>query len=265
MLSWDIRSASQRSRPHNSTTKTGIDSISNKGAKMENHGDDEITGQVDEESSISSDNVIYHLILEGLDVSYRIDCNSNVLVEKVSKVISNSKPLIKWEYTIPCSNATRSSSFYTCGLVAQNFVTFIAYLRIKTVTDFFFLNFIAGNQRLDHAMSQLIQLLAINSLFFPFLIFLRVHERIGIAAFTIIEMQLHLLIYKQARPARQMYTLLQQRYGTQRFRAHVSGSCLQKSWDSLLLKKGMRYKLNMFASGYWSFSFHTAACLAFWS
>lgn len=46
----------------------------------------------DEETSVCrsdqgptpSKHVIYHLILEGLDLSYRIDGNGNVIVEKVS-------------------------------------------------------------------------------------------------------------------------------------------------------------------------------------
>lgn len=37
-----------------------------------------------ESQSPSFHDVIYHLVLEGLDVSYRIDSIGNVLVEKVS-------------------------------------------------------------------------------------------------------------------------------------------------------------------------------------
>ncbi|KAL3535319.1 hypothetical protein ACH5RR_003780 [Cinchona calisaya] len=79
VLSWDIRSVSQRSQPHNSIIKSGL----------KNHDGDEISGNGSEEVSTSSDNVVYHLILEGLDVSYRIDCNSNVVVEKVSRLSQN--------------------------------------------------------------------------------------------------------------------------------------------------------------------------------
>lgn len=39
------------------------------------------------EPSLYSKDVTYHLILEGLDVSYRIDDNSNVIVEKVSTLL----------------------------------------------------------------------------------------------------------------------------------------------------------------------------------
>ena len=91
MLSWDIRSVSQRIQPHNSITKTGIDSINDTAAKLEDHEDDEISGQGGGEESVSSDDVIYHLILEGLDVSYRIDCNSDVIVEKASLCLSQNQ------------------------------------------------------------------------------------------------------------------------------------------------------------------------------
>ncbi|XP_027066436.1 uncharacterized protein [Coffea arabica] len=91
VLSWDIRSVSQRSRPHNSITRTGIDSINDTAAKLEDHEDDEISGQGGGGESISSDDVIYHLILEGLDVSYRIDCDSNVIVEKASLCLSQNE------------------------------------------------------------------------------------------------------------------------------------------------------------------------------
>ncbi|XP_027070368.1 uncharacterized protein [Coffea arabica] len=91
VLSWDIRSVSQRIQPHNSITKTGIDSINDTAAKLEDHEDDEISGQGGGEESVSSDDVIYHLILEGLDVSYRIDCNSDVIVEKASLCLSQNQ------------------------------------------------------------------------------------------------------------------------------------------------------------------------------
>ncbi|CDP02925.1 unnamed protein product [Coffea canephora] len=91
VLSWDIRSVSQRSRPHNSITRTGIDSINDTAAKLEDHEDDEISGQGGGGESISSDDVIYHLILDGLDVSYRIDCDSNVIVEKASLCLSQNE------------------------------------------------------------------------------------------------------------------------------------------------------------------------------
>ncbi|KAI5675411.1 hypothetical protein M9H77_06361 [Catharanthus roseus] len=97
VLTWDIRSASQRSRPHNSIIKTENESTDNDSSPTpENYEEDEITGDLDNEVHISNDTVIYHLILEGLDVSYRIDCNGNVLVDNVSLStrIQNSNKII---------------------------------------------------------------------------------------------------------------------------------------------------------------------------
>ncbi|CAN7133064.1 hypothetical protein BRARA_H01499 [Brassica rapa] len=51
VLSWDIRSMSQRNKPHDTS---------------------------------GADSTVYHLILEGLDVSYMIDNESNILVQDVS-------------------------------------------------------------------------------------------------------------------------------------------------------------------------------------
>ncbi|GER38049.1 Nef-associated protein [Striga asiatica] len=95
VLSWDIRSVSQRTRPHQPKAKVEAETMSY-------DDDDDIemivnrldnNSQEDEASengvgelvfSPTSDDVVYHLILEGLNVSYRIDSTSNVLVEKVS-------------------------------------------------------------------------------------------------------------------------------------------------------------------------------------
>ncbi|CAH2077726.1 unnamed protein product [Thlaspi arvense] len=51
VLSWDIRSMSQRNKPQDTS---------------------------------DADNIVYHLVLEGLDVSYMIDNESNILVQDVS-------------------------------------------------------------------------------------------------------------------------------------------------------------------------------------
>ncbi|KAF2588483.1 hypothetical protein F2Q70_00039765 [Brassica cretica] len=51
VLSWDIRSMSQRNKPQDTS---------------------------------DADSTVYHLILEGLDVSYMIDNESNILVQDVS-------------------------------------------------------------------------------------------------------------------------------------------------------------------------------------
>lgn len=88
VLSWDIRSVSQRkNQPHNSIVQTD-DARTNDNAstseKYEGEEDETCGDGGDEEGYISHGNIAYHLVLEGMDVSYRIDCNSNVIVEKVS-------------------------------------------------------------------------------------------------------------------------------------------------------------------------------------
>lgn len=73
VLSWDIRSVSQRSRPH----------VRIEGGRSDDDGSNEEGGKNDGESCIRR-SIVYHLVLEGIDVSYRIDSDANVLVEKVS-------------------------------------------------------------------------------------------------------------------------------------------------------------------------------------
>lgn len=77
VLSWDIRSVSQRSQPHNFPVKTKTGSTVDDASTMEHY-------QEDEAFENGSSAVIYHLILEGLDVSYRIDSTANVVVEDVT-------------------------------------------------------------------------------------------------------------------------------------------------------------------------------------
>nr|AFK43160.1 unknown [Medicago truncatula] len=85
VLSWDIRSLSQRNRPRDAIRKK------EKGQLLcdTSDVDDEHLGETAivherEQNSLNSMEVVYHLILEGLDVSYRIDHDGNVIVEKVS-------------------------------------------------------------------------------------------------------------------------------------------------------------------------------------
>ncbi|KAL6539642.1 hypothetical protein OROHE_011413 [Orobanche hederae] len=94
VLSWDIRSVSQRSRPHQLSAKTKAESSSDYDVEMivndylvagKSCQEDEASGNGGELISYPTSNVVYHLILEGLNVSYRIDSGSScVLVEKVS-------------------------------------------------------------------------------------------------------------------------------------------------------------------------------------
>ncbi|EXB94539.1 hypothetical protein L484_022849 [Morus notabilis] len=87
VLSWDIRSVSQRNRPHDSLIKTENGEHLESAFDPDEFHDEEVSDHGSEQPSLSSGEVVYHLILEGLDVSYRIDFNGNVVVEKVS--ISN--------------------------------------------------------------------------------------------------------------------------------------------------------------------------------
>ncbi|CAL5081554.1 unnamed protein product [Urochloa decumbens] len=68
VLSWDIRSISQRIRPHQ--------------VNMEGNADDHCSEEADEDhEGRACSGVVYHLHLEGIDVSYRIDQSSNIVVE----------------------------------------------------------------------------------------------------------------------------------------------------------------------------------------
>lgn len=92
VLSWDIRSVSQRNRPHNAPvtaeTSSGMLDLDEEPSEEDsNHGDEQI--------SLVSEDIIYHLILEGMDVSYRINGNGNVLVEKVTVSSDSSKHKLK--------------------------------------------------------------------------------------------------------------------------------------------------------------------------
>ncbi|KAL2928953.1 hypothetical protein RDABS01_034364 [Bienertia sinuspersici] len=81
VLSWDIRSSSQRHRPHKSRNFEPPDTSLN----AEDSEGDEAFNPVSEncDPPIS---IIYHLVLEGLDISYMIDCKGNVLVDNVAPV-----------------------------------------------------------------------------------------------------------------------------------------------------------------------------------
>lgn len=79
VLSWDIRSLSQRNRPH--------DALLNENGELLGNASD----VDDHENAINSSEIIYHLILEGLDVSYRIDHVGNVIVHNVSPAVQDNK------------------------------------------------------------------------------------------------------------------------------------------------------------------------------
>ncbi|KAK8340521.1 hypothetical protein V6Z12_A08G104900 [Gossypium hirsutum] len=71
-LSWDIRSVSQRNRPHNNLLKIGSGDASDNASDLDDSQDGEASGEL-----------IYHLILDGMDFSYKIDGNGDVMVKEV--------------------------------------------------------------------------------------------------------------------------------------------------------------------------------------
>ncbi|CAL1358546.1 unnamed protein product [Linum trigynum] len=77
VLSWDIRSVSQRNQPHDGATELPSIAASpdEEFSEQHNHEDDDI-------APVGSRGIVYHLLLEGVDIAYRIDENSNVIVEK---------------------------------------------------------------------------------------------------------------------------------------------------------------------------------------
>ncbi|XP_062163118.1 uncharacterized protein LOC133870088 isoform X2 [Alnus glutinosa] len=97
VLSWDIRSLSQRNRPHDYGAETRNGKQSGNDSDSDSCKDEEASTLRTDPASLSVGDIIYHLHLEGMDVSYRIDCHGNVVVEKVaiSSDIPNSlrKPL----------------------------------------------------------------------------------------------------------------------------------------------------------------------------
>ncbi|XP_051142427.1 uncharacterized protein LOC127259257 isoform X2 [Andrographis paniculata] len=96
VLSWDIRSVSQRNRTDQSSIITkaascGYESESTIASASSIVGtclDDET---IENEGELHSPHVVYHVILEGLDVSYRIDSSANIHVEKVTFASSRTK------------------------------------------------------------------------------------------------------------------------------------------------------------------------------
>lgn len=75
---------SQRNRPHDALLTKEKDELLGGTYDVDEHQDETALVHEREQSSLNSKEVIYHLILEGLDVSYRIDHYGNVIVEKVS-------------------------------------------------------------------------------------------------------------------------------------------------------------------------------------
>ncbi|XP_058113857.1 uncharacterized protein LOC131256824 isoform X9 [Magnolia sinica] len=84
VLSWDIRSVAQRKRPHHAHSKEEIHVNDNPSSVSEDDDDDAESDGVSNGNSNAAMDVTYHLILEGVKVSYRINSSSNVIVEKAT-------------------------------------------------------------------------------------------------------------------------------------------------------------------------------------
>ncbi|XP_039131457.1 uncharacterized protein LOC120267848 [Dioscorea cayenensis subsp. rotundata] len=82
VLSWDIRSSSQQSQLHHQGLE--VESYV-KSDTVENGGGSDLYEPAD-------DTVTYHLVLEGICVSYKIDCYSNVIVERADLVTTSKNP-----------------------------------------------------------------------------------------------------------------------------------------------------------------------------
>ncbi|KAE8807069.1 hypothetical protein D1007_16612 [Hordeum vulgare] len=93
VLSWDIRSLSQRLRPHQVNIKSEADDYGS-----EAHED--CRNKEDYQAAVSCPIVVYHLHLEGIDVSYKIDENSNIVVDDAALLPSaanqNKSSYLTW-------------------------------------------------------------------------------------------------------------------------------------------------------------------------
>ncbi|XP_008453660.1 uncharacterized protein LOC103494312 isoform X4 [Cucumis melo] len=88
VLSWDIRSVSQRSRPHCSHIKTVTgDELLDESSDSDGHVDDKVSSS----SQSYSKSTIYHLLVDGLDVSYTIGYHGDVVVDKVELASPSSR------------------------------------------------------------------------------------------------------------------------------------------------------------------------------
>ncbi|KAL2338591.1 hypothetical protein Fmac_013037 [Flemingia macrophylla] len=93
VLSWDIRSLSQRNRPHDTLLGRESYEILGNTSNIDEDQDETTLVRERQQNDLNSNEIIYHLNLEGLDVSYRIDHDGNVIVEKIStSAVRDIKP-----------------------------------------------------------------------------------------------------------------------------------------------------------------------------
>ncbi|ONK81943.1 tRNA (adenine(37)-N6)-methyltransferase [Asparagus officinalis] len=99
VLSWDIRSLSQKTRPHEVTSKNesngGVDHLDTDDG--DGHESDKYVN-INASSSRSLADVTYHLILDGIDISYKIDYENNIMVERAT-VIRDAKSCRNYQYS----------------------------------------------------------------------------------------------------------------------------------------------------------------------
>ncbi|RAL41627.1 hypothetical protein DM860_013161 [Cuscuta australis] len=84
VLSWDIRSLSQRRKSHITTGIPDDGTTDEDILDLEKCTDETMSREKSENGKRSCTDCVYHLILEGIDISYRIDLSGNVVVEKAS-------------------------------------------------------------------------------------------------------------------------------------------------------------------------------------
>ncbi|XP_010047019.2 tRNA (adenine(37)-N6)-methyltransferase [Eucalyptus grandis] len=82
VLSWDIRSVSQRNRSHDLPVGEINGKASDMTSDLDNLHEDGSDGH--EKAPLHPTDIVYHLVLERFDISYSIDPDGNVFVEKVS-------------------------------------------------------------------------------------------------------------------------------------------------------------------------------------
>lgn len=81
VLSWDIRSVSQRNRPHDN--KIGNGDTCGITSDLDDSQDGEASGSGHGSEVGASEEIMYRLSLDGMDFSYKIDYRGIVIVEKV--------------------------------------------------------------------------------------------------------------------------------------------------------------------------------------
>ncbi|KAJ6810401.1 uncharacterized protein M6B38_159255 [Iris pallida] len=94
VLSWDIRSLSQQTRPHHASGNGDL-SLSAMELGVCNGEESHRALNGKKASSQLLTDITYHLVMEGVDISYRIDGNSNITVENAAALLCDAKNVDK--------------------------------------------------------------------------------------------------------------------------------------------------------------------------